>query len=137
MQRTQRSDSRAERGASTRPKHKPRLKVQATSADAVTVAKRAPRAKAPRLKIKARTVVKGDARCLSIAAASIIAKVTRDRIMIEQGKVFSAYGFERHKGYGTREHQDAIARHGVCALHRRSFKPIQLAMQLALTPAAE
>ncbi len=93
--------------------------------------------RAPRLEIKARTIVKGDARCLSIAAASIIAKVTRDRMMVTQAAAFPAYGFERHKGYGTREHQQAIARHGVCALHRRSFKPIQLALQLALTPAAE
>lgn len=91
--------------------------------------------RAPRLSIKSRTVVKGDARCLSIAAASIIAKVTRDRIMIEQAGLFPGYGFERHKGYGTRDHQEAIARHGVCALHRRSFKPIQLALQLALSPA--
>lgn len=92
--------------------------------------------RAPRLSIKARTVVKGDARCLSIAAASIIAKVTRDRMMIEQGAQYPAYGFERHKGYGTKEHQQAIAKHGVCALHRRSFKPIQLALQLALSPVA-
>lgn len=93
--------------------------------------------RAPRLSFSTRTVVKGDARCLSIAAASIIAKVTRDRIMIREGLQFPAYGFERHKGYGTREHQLAIARHGVCGLHRRSFKPIQLALQLALSPAAE
>lgn len=93
--------------------------------------------RAPRLPIAARTVVKGDAKCLSIAAASIIAKVTRDRIMIAQGAAFPGYGFERHKGYGTREHQEAIARHGVSTLHRRSFRPVQLALQLALAPAAE
>ena len=93
--------------------------------------------RAPRLSIKARTVVKGDAKCLSIAAASIVAKVTRDRMMIEQAAQFPGYGFERHKGYGTKEHQEAIALRGVCALHRRSFKPIQLALQLALAPAAE
>ena len=93
--------------------------------------------RAPRLSIPARTIVKGDARCLSIAAASIIAKVTRDRMMIEHAERFPGYGFERHKGYGTKEHQEAIARRGVCALHRRSFKPIQLALQLALSPAAE
>lgn len=93
--------------------------------------------RAPQLAIKARTVVKGDAKCLSIAAASIIAKVTRDRMMIEQAVQFPGYGFERHKGYGTKEHQQAIALRGVCALHRRSFKPIQLALQLSLAPAAE
>ena len=93
--------------------------------------------RSPQLAIKARTVVKGDAKCLSIAAASIIAKVTRDRMMIEQAVQFPGYGFERHKGYGTKEHQQAIALRGVCALHRRSFKPIQLALQLALAPAAE
>ena len=86
--------------------------------------------KAPALKCQTRTVVKGDARCLSIAAASIIAKVTRDRLMIELASVHPGYGFERHKGYGTPEHQQAIARLGVTDLHRRSFKPVQLALGL-------
>jgi ribonuclease HII len=84
--------------------------------------------KAPRLPIATRTVVKGDAKCLSIAAASIIAKVTRDRLMVQMGATFPGYGFERHKGYGTPEHQAAIDRHGVTPIHRRSFKPIQLAL---------
>ena len=75
-----------------------------------------------------RTVVKGDARCLSIAAASIVAKVTRDRLMVKLGAKLPGYGFERHKGYGTAEHQDAIRRLGVTAHHRRSFRPIQLAL---------
>jgi ribonuclease HII len=75
--------------------------------------------------------VKGDARCLSIAAASIIAKVTRDRLMISLGAKLPGYGFERHKGYGTAEHQDAIRRLGVTVHHRRSFRPIQLALGLA------
>jgi ribonuclease HII len=87
----------------------------------------------PRLPCPARAVVKGDAKCLSIAAASIIAKVTRDRLMIALASRFPGYGFERHKGYGTPEHQAAIARLGVTALHRRSFKPVQLA--LGLEPA--
>lgn len=86
--------------------------------------------RAPRLKIAARTIVKGDARCLSIAAASIVAKVTRDRIMVELGRTHPAYGFERHKGYGTPEHQEALRRHGVTDQHRRSFKPVQLALGL-------
>jgi ribonuclease HII len=86
--------------------------------------------RAPRLDIASRTVVKGDAKCLSIAAASIVAKVTRDRLMIEAAERHPGYGFERHKGYGTPEHQAAIAARGVCDLHRRSFKPVQLALSL-------
>ena len=86
--------------------------------------------RAPKLAMEARTIVKGDARCLSIAAASIIAKVTRDRLMVELGREFPLYGFERHKGYGTPEHQQALDRHGVTDHHRRSFKPVQLALAL-------
>jgi ribonuclease HII len=86
--------------------------------------------KAPRINVETRTIVKGDAKCLSIAAASIIAKVTRDRIMLALARDFPGYGFERHKGYGTPEHQASIQRLGVCALHRRSFKPVQLALGL-------
>jgi len=84
--------------------------------------------RAPGLRCAMRTVVQGDAKCLSIAAASIIAKVTRDRMMIELGQELPAYGFERHKGYGTPEHQLAIDRLGVTAHHRRSFRPVQLAL---------
>lgn len=84
----------------------------------------------PRLALPARPIVKGDAKCLSIAAASIIAKVTRDRMMVELAERCPGYGFERHKGYGTPEHQDAIRRLGVTAHHRRSFKPVQLALGL-------
>ncbi len=75
-------------------------------------------------------IVKGDATCLSIAAASIVAKVTRDRLMVALGREWPQYGFERHKGYGTREHQKALAAHGACLHHRRSFKPVQLALRL-------
>ena len=63
----------------------------------------------------------GDARCASVAAASIIAKVTRDRIMLEMDQTYPEYGFVRHKGYATPEHIAAIDRHGLCPLHRRSF----------------
>ena len=87
--------------------------------------------RAPRLPCRTRTIVKGDAKCLSIAAASIIAKVTRDRMMRDLARTFPAYGFERHKGYGTPEHKAAITRHGVTEHHRRSFKPVQLALGLA------
>lgn len=86
--------------------------------------------RAPRLSMSSRTIIKGDAKCLSIAAASIVAKVTRDRLMIALAKDYPGYGFERHKGYGTPEHQAAITKLGVCALHRRSFKPVQLALGL-------
>ncbi len=84
--------------------------------------------RAPRLECAARTVVKGDALCLSIAAASIIAKVTRDRLMRELGQSWPNYGFERHKGYGTPEHKAALDRHGPSPHHRRSFRPVQLAL---------
>ncbi len=87
--------------------------------------------KSPRLHCETRAIVKGDAKCLSISAASIVAKVTRDRIMIAMDKTHPGYGFARHKGYGTPEHKDALARLGVCAIHRRSFRPIQLALGLA------
>ena len=86
--------------------------------------------RAPKLAMPSRTIIKGDAKCLSIAAASIIAKVTRDRLMIELGRALPNYGFERHKGYGTPEHQAALTRHGVTDHHRRSFRPVQLALRL-------
>lgn len=86
--------------------------------------------KAPRLACATRTIVKGDARCLSIAAASIVAKVTRDRMMVAMAGEFPGFGFERHKGYGTPEHRNAIGRLGITPQHRRSFKPIQLALGL-------
>src|SRR5262245_24641956 len=84
----------------------------------------------PRLRCASRAIVRGDAKCLSIAAASIIAKVTRDAMMIELGRAYPDYGFERHKGYATPEHQAAIGRLGVTPHHRRSFKPVQLALGL-------
>jgi ribonuclease HII len=68
-----------------------------------------------------RNLVDGDARCASVAAASIVAKVTRDRLMHELDTEFPAYGFARHKGYATPEHIAAIDRHGLCPHHRRSF----------------
>ena len=67
------------------------------------------------------SIIKGDAKCYSIAAASILAKVTRDRIMREWDKVYPEYGFEKHKGYGTAAHIAAIKKHGLCPIHRRSF----------------
>jgi ribonuclease HII len=70
-------------------------------------------------------IIDGDALCVSIAAASIIAKVTRDRIMAQLAVEFPQYGWERNAGYGTREHQEALACHGVTVHHRRSFAPIR------------
>jgi ribonuclease HII len=69
-------------------------------------------------------VVDGDAKMLSIAAASVLAKVVRDRIMERFDRVWPAYGFARHKGYATPEHLEAIDRHGPCAFHRYSFRPV-------------
>jgi ribonuclease HII len=71
-----------------------------------------------------RAIVDGDATCVSIAAASVLAKVVRDRIMQRLDRVFPGYGFAQHKGYGTPEHLEAIRRMGPCALHRYSFTPV-------------
>ena len=67
------------------------------------------------------SIIKGDAKCYSISAASIIAKVTRDRIMREWDKVFPQYGFATHKGYGTSSHINAIKEYGICPIHRKTF----------------
>lgn len=69
-------------------------------------------------------VVRGDGKSLSIAAASVIAKVERDRIMVKMGENYPEYGFHRHKGYGTRAHLEALRVHGPCEIHRRSFSPV-------------
>ena len=71
-----------------------------------------------------RNLIDGDVRCATVAAASIVAKVTRDRIMLEADKQFPEYGFARHKGYGTPDHLAALDRHGPCALHRRTFSGV-------------
>lgn len=71
------------------------------------------------------SLIKGDARSISIAAASIVAKVTRDRMMKEYGKQYPQYGFEKHMGYGTRTHVEAIGAYGLTPWHRRSFSPIK------------
>ncbi len=80
--------------------------------DAVTI---------PQLPIRQLGIVKGDGRSLSIAAASIVAKVTRDRMMEEYAQIYPEYGFERNKGYGSAEHREALKNYGPCAIHRRSF----------------
>ena len=75
----------------------------------------------PGLGLPTRTVIKGDASCASVAAASILAKVTRDRLMVEYDKQYPGYGFAVHKGYGTKVHYAAVAALGLCPIHRRSF----------------
>jgi ribonuclease HII len=80
----------------------------------------------PNLPMAQRAVVHGDARCTAIAAASIVAKVTRDRMMLELHSRDPRYGFDRHKGYATRDHLDAVSRFGYSAIHRRSFRPPSL-----------
>lgn len=72
-----------------------------------------------------RSIIKGDARCLSIAAASIIAKVTRDRLMLQLDQQYPVYGFARHKGYGTEAHLIALRTHGASPVHRQSFAPVR------------
>ena len=78
----------------------------------------------PGFPLPSRSLVKGDARCLSIAAASVLAKVTRDHLMQELHRQHPEYGWDRNAGYGTRAHMQAIAEHGITPHHRRSFAPV-------------
>jgi ribonuclease HII len=78
----------------------------------------------PRISIPQKSLIKGDCRSHSIAAASILAKVTRDRLMCDLHKKFPQYNFERHKGYGTKEHIALIQQYGPCDAHRKSFNPV-------------
>src|SRR5881392_2266483 len=89
----------------------------------------------PELPMAQRGVLHGDRRCAAIAAASIIAKVTRDRQMIELHGVDPRYGFDRHKGYATADHLDAVARFGYSDAHRRSFRPPSLFDTIDSRPA--
>jgi ribonuclease HII len=77
------------------------------------------------LRVPQTAIVKGDARSYSIAAASVLAKVTRDRLMLKFSAQFPEYGFAAHKGYGTAKHLAAIAKHGACPIHRKSFAPLK------------
>ncbi len=79
----------------------------------------------PAVTVPGRPIIKGDALSLSIAAASIIAKVTRDRLMAAYHEAFPEYNFLSHKGYGTAEHLQRLARYGPCAIHRRTFAPVR------------
>lgn len=82
-----------------------------------------------RIAIPQKTIIKGDSLSHSIAAASILAKVTRDRIMVELHDRFPQYNFRKHKGYGTADHLATIREHGPCEVHRRSFKPVAALLQ--------
>ena len=84
---------------------------------------------APKLMCPVTTIIKGDQTEPAIAAASIIAKVSRDKEMILMEESFPGYGFAKHKGYPTKMHQDALMKLGVSKIHRRSFKPVQLVIQ--------
>jgi ribonuclease HII len=77
------------------------------------------------LRVPQTAIIKGDARSFSIAAASVLAKVTRDRMMLKFHAQFSEYGFAQHKGYGTAKHLAAIAKHGACPIHRLTFAPLK------------
>lgn len=77
------------------------------------------------LPMASQSIIKGDAKSASIAAASIIAKVTRDRLMDEYDKIYPEYGFAQHKGYGTAQHIEALKKYGPCPIHRRSFEPVR------------
>ncbi len=82
----------------------------------------------PRLDVLAEAIVRGDARVRAISAASILAKVHRDRLCQDLHQEFPHYGFAGHKGYGTKAHLDALLRHGACVHHRRSFSPVAAAL---------
>lgn len=84
------------------------------------------------LPCESEAIVKGDAKSFFIAAASVIAKVTRDHSLVELDKEFPEYGFAKHKGYGTAEHLEALRKYGPCREHRRSFKPVADLDQLLL-----
>ena len=82
----------------------------------------------PDIEIPQEAITRGDQSVLSIASASVLAKVWRDRMMAELDQRFAGYGFARHKGYGTAEHRQALARLGPCPEHRRSYSPVQQAL---------
>lgn len=86
----------------------------------------------PEIDIPQRAIIKGDAKCLSIAAASIAAKVERDAMMVDADAEYPGYGFARHKGYATRQHLDALNALGPCAIHRRTFAPVRRLVEALL-----
>jgi ribonuclease HII len=85
--------------------------------------------KLPKIEIEQTSMIKGDQKSLSIAAASILAKTSRDDLLAELAKTYPVYGFERHKGYGTRLHQMNLKKWGTCEIHRKTFAPIKLILE--------
>ncbi|MCD7894230.1 MAG: ribonuclease HII [Erysipelotrichaceae bacterium] len=83
--------------------------------------------------IEHEAIIKGDSKSISIGAASILAKVTRDHIMQEYDKQYPQYGFAKHKGYPTKQHKEALQKYGVTPIHRRSFQPVKDALNIQLT----
>ncbi len=79
----------------------------------------------PEISLPQKGIANGDSLCFSIACASIMAKVTRDRMIVEMDRVYPGYGLARHKGYGTKEHLACLRRNGPCSMHRRSFRPVR------------
>jgi ribonuclease HII len=84
----------------------------------------------PGVSVKQKGIIKGDRLCLSIACASIIAKVTRDRIMVDADKLYPGYGLASHKGYGTRLHVDCLCKMGPARIHRHTFMPVRQSLRL-------
>jgi len=89
----------------------------------------------PRCVLSQKAIVHGDALSLSVACASIVAKVARDRMMLDAERRFEGYGFGHNKGYATREHLDALLRLGPCAIHRRTFAPVRCCLYDSHSPA--
>ena len=83
----------------------------------------------PALQCEAQAIVKGDTKVAAISAASILAKVTRDRIMVEYDKKYPGYGFAKHKGYGTKQHMQALLEFGATPIHRQSFAPVRAVLE--------
>ena len=86
--------------------------------------------KIPKLSIPAKAIIKGDSKVQEISAASILAKVARDRMMLEMDKLYPQYGFAKHKGYGTEIHHAALKQYGVLDIHRKSFAPVKKLLYL-------
>lgn len=80
----------------------------------------------PALPCESKAIIKGDSKSLLVAAASVLAKVSRDRFMVEYDRLYPEYGFANHKGYGTKQHLEALAQYGPCPIHRTTFAPIRM-----------
>jgi len=79
----------------------------------------------PEIKLPCTAIIAGDAKSISIASASIVAKIIRDNLMEQYDKIYPVYGFAKNKGYGTKEHKQALSKYGHCAIHRKTFQPIK------------